>query len=188
MSTLAKTSAPSPSEPAAPPLLAARWVRVAVGLSLLGLSIVLAAAALRMPFLVISTAAKTHTVGGAAQSENLHLILAATGIIGAVLALIYAVSTVGLKATFFVVGGIATGFSAMLMFGAWQHVKRGTVSDPIIYSEIKQVEAVMQIGSGLWACLVAGLGILLLSVLVLLAGRAAATAEEPPPPARKRVF
>lgn len=187
MSALAKTPTNIPSDPQAPQLLAQRWVRIAAGLGLLGLSVVLAVAALRLPFVVIRTSANVYAIGGAEQSENLHLILAATGIIGAVLALIYAVSSASFRASFFVVGGVATGFTALIMIGAWQTVQRSTVADPVIYAEIKEIEAVMQIGSGLWACLVAGLLILLLAVIVLLASRAAEPAEDPPVE-RKRLF
>lgn len=187
MSALVQTPDPTPSESQALPLLAQRWVRLAAGLGLVGLNVVLAVAALRLPFVVIRTSANVYAIGGAAQSENLHLILGATGIIGAVLALIYAVSSVSFRASFFVVGGVATGFTALLLAGAWQTVVRGTVADPFIYGEIKKVETVMQIGSGLWACLVAGLSILLLAVIVLLASRAAELAE-PTPVGRKRQF
>jgi len=177
MSVQAKTSAPSPSEPPAPSLLAQRWVRISAGLGLLGLCVMLTVAALRMPFVVIRTSSNVYAIGGAAQTENLHLILAATGIIGAVLALVYAVSWATFRASFFVVGGVTTGFSALLMVGAWQTVQRSTVNNPFIYAEIKEIEAVMQIGSGLWTCLVAGLAILLLAVVVLLASRAAEPAD-----------
>jgi hypothetical protein len=187
VSAPAKTSSVAASEPQAPPLLAERWVRIAAGLGLVGLCILLAVAALRLPFVVIRTSANVYAIGGAQQSENLHLVLGATGIIGAVLALIYALSAASFRAYFFVVGGVATGFTALLMVGAWQTVQRGTVADPFIYAEIKKIEAVMQIGSGLWACLAAGLGILLLAVIVLLASRATEPAEEAPV-LRKRLF
>jgi len=185
MSPLAKSPDHEP-EPQASPLLAQRWVRLAVGLGLVGLNIVLAVAALTLPFVVIRTSAETYAIGGAAQTENLHLILGATGIIGAVLALVYAASSVSFRASFFVVGGVATGFSALVLAGAWQTVQRGTVADPIIYSEIRKVEVVMQIGSGLWACLAAGLSILLLAVIVLLASRAAEPSEEAPVSRRRQ--
>jgi len=185
MSTLSKSSEPAPSEPQGPSFLAERWVRVAAGLGLLGVCILLAVAALQMPFVVIRTSAKVYAIGGSAQSENLHLILAATGIIGAVLALVYAVSAASLRASFFVVGGVATGFTTLLLVGAWQTVQRGTVADPFIYSELKQLETVMQIGSGLWACLVAGLSILLLAVIVLLASRASEPVSQSPLPSKR---
>lgn len=186
MSALPKMSTPSPAEPEKPKLLAARWVRIAVGLGLLGLCLLLAVAALRMPFVLISTSAKSYAVGGAEQSEKLHLILAVTGIIGAVLSLVYTLTSASFRATFFVVGGVATGFSALIMLGAWQTVQRGTVANPVIYHEIQKLETVMQIGSGLWASLVSGLAILGLAVVVLLAGRAAEPAPEEAP--RKRSF
>jgi hypothetical protein len=187
MSVQTTTSTPTSPEPTASSLLTGRWVRIAAGLGLVGLCVTLTVAALRLPFVVIRTSTNVYAIGGAAQTENLHLILAATGIIGAVLALVYAVSTATFRASFFVVGGVTTGFSAMLMVGAWQTVQRSTVSDPLVYAEINKVEAVMQIGSGLWACLVAGLSILLLAVVVLLASRAAEPTEEPTL-GRKRQF
>jgi hypothetical protein len=186
MFALPTTTTPSPAEPEKPKLLAARWVHIAAGLGLLGLCVLLAVAALRMPFVEISTSAKSYGISGAEQSKNLHLILAVTGLIGAVLALIYALTAASFRATFFVVGGVATGFTALIMLGAWQTVQRGTVANPVIYAEIQRVEAVMQIGSGLWACLGAGLGILALAVVVLRAGRAAEPAPEQTP--RKRSF
>lgn len=186
MFALPQTTTPSPAEPEKPKLLAARWVRLAVGLGLAGLCGLLAVAALRMPFVEISTSAGSYTIGGAEQSKNLHLILAVTGFIGAVLALVYALSSASFRATFFVVGGVATGFTALIMLGAWQTVQRSTVANPVIYAEIQRLETVMQIGSGLWACLVAGLGILALAVVVLLAGRAAEPPVEDTP--RKRAF
>lgn len=186
MSALVKTTEPTTTEPQGTPFLAQRWVRIAAGLSLLGLSIVLVVAALRMPFVVIRTSANVYAIGGSQQSENLHLILAVTGIIGAVLALIYAVSSATFRASFFVVGGVTTGFTALLLAGAWQTVQRGTVADPIIYGEIKKLETVMQIGSGLWACLVAGLAILALAVVVLLNSRATEPAEQTLLPAKRQ--
>ena len=142
---MVKSTEPTPAEPQGPSFLAQRWVRIAAGLALFGLSILLAVAALRMPFVVIRTSAKLYAIGGAQQSDNLHLILAVTGIIGAVLALIYAEGAASFRASFFVVGGVATGFTALLLVGAWQTVQRGTVADPIIYGEIKKLDAVMQI-------------------------------------------
>lgn len=187
MSALVKTSNDTPVETEENPLFAQRWVRIAAGLGLFGLCVLLAVAALRMPFVVISSAANSYDIGGSAQSENLHLVLAVTGIIGAVLAVVYAATTTTFKATFFVLGGVATGFAALLMLGAWQTVQRGTVGDPLLYAEIKKLEVVMQIGSGLWASLIAGLGILGLAVVVLLNARASAPAEATAP-APKRLF
>jgi hypothetical protein len=187
MSALAKISSDAPAAAPTPSVLTQRWVRIAVGLGLLGLSLLLAVATLSMPFVVIRTSQSVFYIGGSEQSGNLHLVLGATGIVGAVLALIYALGSADFRASFFVVGGVATGFSALLLGGAWQTVQRGTVADPGIYSQIKQLETVMQIGSGLWASLVAGLGILALAVVVLLASRAA---EPPvtPPASRRRQF
>jgi len=161
------------------PLLQQRWVRVSTGLSLLGMCVLMAVAALKMPFVEIHTAKAAFAIGGAVHSGNLNLVLVATGIVGAFLGLYYAVSSARLRATFFVVGGVGAGFTGLLMIGAYQTISRGAVSDPAIYARIRQVPATIQIGTGLWASLVAAVGILLLAVVVLRAGVPAKVVEKP---------
>ncbi|MFH2009977.1 MAG: hypothetical protein ABI333_25500 [bacterium] len=161
------------------PVLQQRWVRVSAGLSLLGMSVLMAVAALRMPFVEIHTAKASFGIDGSVHSGNLNLVLVATGTIGALLGLYYAVSSARLRATFFVVGGVGAGFTGLLMIGAYQTIQRGAVSDPAIYARIKLVPATIQIGTGLWTSLVAAVCILGIAVVVLRSGAPPKTAEEP---------
>ena len=147
--------------------------------SLVGVVVLMAVAALKMPFVEIHTAKASFAIGGAMHSGNLNLVLVATGIIGALLGLSYAVSSMRLRASFFVVGGVGAGFTGLLMISAYQTIQRGTVADPAIYARIKQVPATIQIGTGLWACLVAAVCILGLAAVVFRSGAPPKATEEP---------
>ena len=75
-------------------------------------------------------------------------------------------------------GGVGAGFTGLLFIGAYQTVQRGAIHDPVIYAQVRQTETVIQIGGGLWACLAAALGILVLAAVVLLGNRVPADDDD----------
>lgn len=151
-----------------------RPLRLALGLALLGLSVALLLAPLKLPFLRISTGSESFVISAALQSDNLHLVLVSTGAVGALLALIYLLSGLGLRYAFFVVGGVGAAFAALLLLGAYQELQAGRIADPEIYRRVRYAAVELEIGSGLWTCLAVSVAIVLLGIPVF---RASAPAQ-----------
>lgn len=171
-----------PETPPSPPLLARRWIRIALGLALFGCSALLALGSYFLPYVVITAGARTFPVTGPMQTANLHLVLVATGAIGAGYALAYALGRRPLRLVFFGVGGIALGVAGFLLLDASHEVQAGWIRDPTLYALLQRSGGAMRLGGALWAALAAALSILGLAVVVLRAARAAT----PPPAAPRR--
>lgn len=174
-----------PPSPAIAPWTARRWVRVALGLVLLGLCSTLALSSAFLPYLTIQSGERVFAVGGAEQTANLHLVLVTTGTLGALTALSYALSRRPMPIAFFAIGGIALGTGAFLCLDTYHHVSQGWIRDPAIYAAIARTGATLRLGSALTVAMASALGILLGAVLVLLLGRAAPAA--PNTPRRSRI-
>jgi len=168
----------------ATPLLSCRWVRIAAGLALVVLCAAVAVAAWALPFVEIRAGTRRFALDGPTQTANLHLVLVATGVLGALLGLYYAVSRATLRYAFFVVGSIAAVFTGLLWLGSYHVVRYAEIVDPRIYAAVKSQDVVMAVGSALWVSGVATVGILALAVLVW---RIGAHAPAPPAPPTRRL-
>jgi hypothetical protein len=173
--------AASPEKKDPPPLLARRWVRVATGLSLLGLCSALALGAWALPYVEILAGDRHLAVYGAAQTDNLHLVLVATGALGVLASLWYAGSSAPLRYTFLVLGAIALLFTGLIWLGAYHTVDQGLIADPEMYRKVRRGPVDFAVGSALWLSLIAGLGILALGVITWRAGAHAPSPESPGP-------
>ncbi|MDY0001228.1 MAG: hypothetical protein RBU30_08040 [Polyangia bacterium] len=167
------------------PKAASRGLRLILGLVLFGLCLALALGSFFLPYMTIQSGGRTWPVLGPDQTGNLHLVLSATGALGALAALRYAFSTRPMPVTFFVVGGIALALSGFLGLDTHHSVKEGWIRDPLIYAAIAEKGAKLSLGSALYLSLASAAAILLGAVAVLLADRAASLAP-PPPPRRAR--
>ena len=157
-----------------------------MGLALLGLCTTLAIASYTLPYMTIRVGPKVFLVMGAEQTANLHLTLAATGALGAVASLTYALSRRPMPVTFFAIGGIALGLGAFLLLDTHHSVSQGWIRDPKIYAALARKGAELRLGSALYAALITSLGILVLAVAVLALARAAAPPATTPRPGRAR--